>query len=147
MEKRFHKDKHQNKQLESPLIQAELARALMEGVAFRLKRQMDILADAGIPASSVRMVGGPSETEPWPQIVCDILGLPITIVNGSCAGAVGAAIRAGIGAGLFTDTKEAYGKMRFSEKNLEPSVSVQSKYENLYNELKSQRCRIETNLL
>ena len=79
----------------------EIARAIMEGVAYLLKSRIETMSEAGIQASSLTMVGGPSETYPWPQIVCDVLFMELTVVNGSCAGAAGAAILAGIGAGIL----------------------------------------------
>lgn len=111
---------------------ADIARALMEGMAFCLKMQIEKQESSCIRASSVTMVGGPSETHPWPQIVCDILGLPITTVNGLCAGAVGAAIMAGIGVGLYTDVKDANDRMDFPRIIREPSKEVQRINEIMY---------------
>ncbi|MHB1483379.1 MAG: xylulokinase [Saccharofermentanales bacterium] len=80
---------------------SDIARAIMEGAAYLLKENMDVLRDSGLIADSLVMVGGPSETHPWPQIISEILGIEITSANGAFAGAAGAARLAGIGAGKY----------------------------------------------
>ena len=82
---------------------ADIARAIMEGTAYLLRMRIEQLQKACMRVDSINMVGGPSETYPWPQIIANVLGRRVTIVNGSCAGAVGAAVLAGIGAGLYAD--------------------------------------------
>lgn len=116
---------------------ADIARAIMEGTAYLLKNRMDQLKTAGIQASSVVMVGGPSETFPWPQIVCDILGLELTIINGSCAGAAGAAILAGIGAGLYTNVKNALSRTAFEKVTRIPDKAAFEVYKDKYRIFKS----------
>lgn len=99
---------------------SDIARAIMEGTAYLLKEKMDTLKDAEMDVDTIVMVGGPSETHPWPQIMCDILGLKITIINGSCAGAIGTAILAGIGTGMYSDEKDALTKIIFKKEILIP---------------------------
>lgn len=111
---------------------ADIARAIMEGTAYLLRMKMEQLEPAGIRAVSITMVGGPSETFPWPQIVADVLGMDISIINGSCAGAVGAAILAGIGIGLYTDVKDAFNKANFSKLSRIPDKSANEAYKDLY---------------
>ena len=69
---------------------------------------------------------------PWPRIAADILGVKLEIVNGSCAGAVGAALVAGIGAGLFADEKEAWKRMDFEKRILVPDTKAHREYDRLY---------------
>jgi len=111
---------------------AQIARALMEGTAFLLKAQIDKLEAAGMRFSAATMVGGPSETFPWPQIVADVLGMDIRTVNGSCAGAAGAAIIAGIGAGLYTDERDALTQSVFPELVRKPAAQTAAIYQIRY---------------
>jgi xylulokinase len=113
---------------------ADIARALMEGTAYLLKMHMDRLETEGFKVSSITMVGGPSETFPWPQIVSDVLGMELCIINGSCAGAAGAAILAGIGIGLYADARDAFQKTSFTKNTLTPDKSAHEAYKNLYRE-------------
>jgi len=115
----------------------DIARAIMEGVAFLFAEKTGMLENSGVCAESVSMVGGPSETYPWPQIVCDILGKKMTITNGNCAGAAGAAILAGIGTGIYKDEKDALNKMAFEKKIMTPDQSACRIYKELFREFKS----------
>jgi xylulokinase len=91
----------------------DIARAIMEGTCHLLKRRMDSLREAGIAADAIALAGGPSETHPWPQILSDVLGMDLTVRNGSCAGAAGAAILAGIGVGLYASESDAWRRLSF----------------------------------
>ncbi len=113
---------------------AEIARALMEGTAYLLKRQLDRLEVAGMRFASATLVGGPSETHPWPQIVADVLGLDVCTVNGSCAGAVGAAIVAGIGAGRYADERDALKQLAFPKLTRPPDRETAPVYRDRYRE-------------
>ena len=112
---------------------ADIARAVMEGTAYLLRMRIEQLQQAGMRVDTVSMVGGPSETYPWPQIIADVLGRRVTIVNGSCAGAVGAAVLAGIGAGLYANEREAYAGMNFEKRVLNPDKKAHEEYTRIYN--------------
>jgi len=111
---------------------ANIARALMEGTACLLRMKLEQLQRAGLPAHTITMVGGPSETTPWPQIVTDVLGKELTVVNGSCAGAVGSAILAGIGIGLYRDERDAWQQTAFPRMTKTPDKAATHQYEELY---------------
>jgi xylulokinase len=114
--------------------QEEISRAVMEGTAFELKRKIQELAKAGISAERITMVGGPSESPIWPLIVAEILGLELRLINGQNAGAIGAAILAGIGVGMFKDELEAFSTMKENVTCLSPSTSAVSRYSSIYEE-------------
>lgn len=78
-----------------------IARGIMESVVKMLKTDFDRLEKGGIKAASAVMVGGPTECPLWTQVIEEITGMPVSIVNGAYAGAVGAAITAGTGAGIW----------------------------------------------
>jgi len=70
-----------------------ISRALMEGAAELLNEKIKTLASNGIKFNSAVMVGGPSKSPIWPQIVEEITGINLT-VGSQHAGAQGAAIMA-----------------------------------------------------
>lgn len=86
----------------------EIARAIMEGSVRVLKKQLDRAEAVGIHAHSAVMVGGPSENPLWTEIIEDICGLSVRISRGAHAGAVGAAVLAGIGAGIYRNEADAH---------------------------------------
>ncbi len=112
----------------------EISRAVMEGAAFEMRRKIQELAGAGIPAERITMVGGPAESPVWPRILSEITGLELWLLNGQNAGAVGAAILAGIGAGIFRNEVEAFSGMEKYAICISPSASARSLYTSLYKE-------------
>lgn len=84
-----------------------IARAIMEGTVNLLKAKLDMLASHGISASSAVMVGGPSEEPLWIEIIEEMCGIPVRVIHGAVAGAVGAAVIAGIGIGIYKDEYDA----------------------------------------
>ncbi len=87
---------------------ADLARATLEGVACQVADL--ILAmnqDLGAPLSEVRADGGMARSDPFLQFQADLLGLPIRRSPQTESTALGAALLAGIGAGLWPDVHAA----------------------------------------
>lgn len=81
---------------------ANLSRAVMEGAARLLSGKLRELKAQGFIYDHAVMVGGPSRSRIWPAIVADVTGLEVTVA-GRSAGARGAALLAGVGAGLQGD--------------------------------------------
>jgi xylulokinase len=78
----------------------------MEGAARLLNDKILKLKEQGFRYDRAVMVGGPATSPIWPRIVAEITGMTVT-VGGRSAGAQGAAILAGIGAGLYRDECDA----------------------------------------
>jgi len=110
----------------------EISRALMEGAAFEIRRLMERLDKAGITTEEATMVGGPTESPIWPQIVADVTDYHFKLINGQTAGAVGAAILAAIGYGLFNSEQEAFQAMGGSGRTVRPDSRRVRQYNFLY---------------
>lgn len=93
----------------------DIARAIMEGTVALLKERLDMLAGKGISATSAVMVGGPSEDPYWIELIQAICGIDVRVVHGQFAGAVGAAIIAGVGVGEYASEEAAHDKFRKQE--------------------------------
>ena len=68
----------------------------------------------------------------WPQIFADCLGVPISVAEAGETGALGAAIGAGIGGGLFADYEEGVARMTRIRQVFEPDMSMKSHYDIRY---------------
>ncbi len=86
----------------------DIARAIMEGTVHLLHKQLSRVKNLGIDLSSAVMVGGPSVDPLWHKLIEEICGVTVRVSRGANAGAVGAAMLAGIGTGLFKDELSAY---------------------------------------
>jgi xylulokinase len=87
---------------------AHLTRAVLEGVAFGLKDSFGLLRDTGLEeARQVRASGGGVKGALWRQILADVLETELVTVNTSEGAAYGAALLAGVGAGIWADVPAA----------------------------------------
>ena len=88
--------------------QAALVRAVMEGVAFGLKEKLEF-SSKGSSANSleVRLAGGGARSRIRRQIVADVTGHPVRRLECIDASALGAALLAAVGCGIFSDLVEA----------------------------------------
>lgn len=85
-----------------------IARAIMEGTIRLLQEKLEGLAEKGISAYRGIMVGGPSEDPYWIELMQEMCDIRLKVVHGKFAGAVGAAVLAGIGADVFESEKQAW---------------------------------------
>ena len=86
---------------------AHLLRALYEGVVFGHLNHIEKLRKAGGQINTARLAGGGSRSEVWSQMFADTIQVPMEISDGNELGARGAALSAGIGAGIYRDYAEA----------------------------------------
>ncbi len=87
---------------------AHMTRAVLEGVAFGIKDSFTLIREAGLGAiEQVRISGGGAKSPLWRQIMADVLGVELVTVNTTEGAAYGAALLAGVGAGLYGDVPAA----------------------------------------
>jgi xylulokinase len=87
---------------------AELARAVLEGVAYSAKLVMQSLtASAGVAPKIVHHSGGGSASDLWCQIRADVFGVPVRRTASRDAGVIGAALIAGVGTGIYESLQAA----------------------------------------
>ena len=110
----------------------EILKGMTEGVIFDLKEYIDSLPPTGINITDFRVVGGGSKSNVWIQTCADILGLPLSRPEITESGAIGSAITAGVGIGVFPSFKEGVASMVRLERNFAPNPQIQSKYENRF---------------
>ena len=111
---------------------ADVARAIMEGAAFAMRRRIAELEELAIPARRIVMVGGPAESPVWPRIVSDVTGLRLELLNGQTAGALGGAILAGVAAGVFADERAGFAALGGESQRISPHPGRCRLYEDLY---------------
>jgi L-xylulokinase len=107
---------------------ADLARAVLEGVAFGHRSHIDNLVAVGAEASRARLTGGGARNAFWSQMFADILGMRIEIPDAEETGARGAALAAGVGIGVYRDIDEAMEKAAGVARSYEPDVELAQVY-------------------
>jgi xylulokinase len=109
-----------------------LARAVMEGVAFSLREALEISLSLGGQVARVIAAGGAMDSDVWRGIMADVLGLPLQRSSLTELTGVGAAVLAGIGAGVYTDAEDARRRaVRYGDVT-EPDAGRSAVYNELY---------------
>jgi xylulokinase len=106
---------------------AALARAVLEGVAFAIDDQLELLRSGGAPVTELRVSGGDTRLASWTRIKADVLGIPVRTVPGDAA-VSGVAMLAGLGAGIYRDPAEAIDRCVRPDPPVEPDPAARSAY-------------------
>jgi xylulokinase len=86
---------------------AHVIRAVLEGVAFSLRDSFEIFSDLDVPVASIRVGGGGARSAEWRAIQAGVYGRSVSTVRAEEGAAHGAAILAGVGAGVWPSVPEA----------------------------------------
>lgn len=110
---------------------AHLTRAVMEGVVFSLRQCLDIVRELGVPVTEIRAIGGGARNPLWVQMQADVYGIPVTRMAIDEGPAYGAALLAGVAAGVFGDVYEACGSVEVGG-TAQPEPEAAAAYEQTY---------------
>jgi xylulokinase len=110
-----------------------LLRAVYEGIAYNLRWMIEIVEQKfKYPLPVLRLIGGGVQGKPWMQIIADVTGRRVeTVADPLEAGAVGIALTAGVGLGVYPDF-EALKKIVGVGGEFEPQKSNAECYDGLY---------------
>lgn len=86
---------------------SDFYKALMEGVTYEMKVNLEVLGKFGIHPKKIYATGGGSNAKVWMQIKADILNRPISSLSAKEVGACGTCMLVGVGIGLYKDLDEA----------------------------------------
>ena len=120
--------------LTSRHTKGHFARAVMEGVAFSLRQVYDLILSVGDGVSSDEIVlaGGGANSPVWRRIFADTFNLPVRTVYGSAeGGSFGAALAAGVTAGIWPNLEATVPLIR-PESKTEPEAANVPIYEAQY---------------
>ncbi len=84
-----------------------VVRAILEGVAFSLRDSFTLFAEMGVPVRNIRLGGGGARSSLWRQIQADVYGHQVEVLEAEEGAAYGAAILAGVGAGVWNSVDAA----------------------------------------
>jgi xylulokinase len=107
-------------------------RAVLEAVAFMLRRNLELLAQAGATATEIRSHGGGARSPLWSQVKADVCGRPIVTLAGEDAAVRGDAMLAGVAVGAFKDLAAAEGALVTTGDRFEPDPANHAAYDDAY---------------
>ena len=101
---------------------ADMARAVLEGVVFNHMWHIGALTST-FDLQEARLTGGGSRNATWSQMFADAIGLPLVVTEAEESGALGSAMCAGIGVGMFSSVQEAARVLVRIRRTFEPDAS------------------------
>jgi L-xylulokinase len=97
--------------LDGQLKRGHVIRSIYEGIAFSHRTHIEKLMKHRKLPEIARIAGGAARSDVWVQMFADILNMPIEITRGTELGTMGAALCAGVGAGIFSDIGDGVDRM------------------------------------
>ncbi|MGD2155424.1 MAG: FGGY-family carbohydrate kinase [Anaerolineales bacterium] len=110
----------------------DVLKGIIEGAAFYLKEVVDSLPETGIQIEDYRVVGGGSQSDVWVQTCADIFGKAFIRPVITEAGALGAAIIAGVGSKVFKSYPQGVAAMVKPQHTFEPDLILHERYQARY---------------
>jgi len=111
---------------------AHLVRSILEGVAFSLRDSLEIFKELDIPVEQIRASGGGSRSFLWRQIQADIYGKELVTLRTSEGSALGAALLAGVGAGIYSSVEESAREAIQVKECMAPKPEQVARYDSYY---------------
>jgi len=112
---------------------AHFTRAMMEAVAYMLRRDLEGLQGLGAGTSELRVLGGGAKSRLWSQIKADVCNLPVIIPSHQEAAVMGAAMLAAVGFGYYADIASALKAMTRPGSRVEPNPANRALYDDIFN--------------
>jgi xylulokinase len=122
----------------------DVAKAILEGLAFELRNNLEAMLSCGMHIEELVAVGGGAKSAVWLQLKADILNRPLRTLRCREAACLGAALLAGAAAGVYRNLEEAVAQTVQFEREFVPlpdHVAVYSEryatYQQLYPSLRA----------
>ena len=107
-------------------------RSVLEAVAFMLRRNVELVARAGAPATEIRSHGGGARSRLWNQVKADACGLPVVTLEGEDAAVRGDAMLAGVAVGVYPDLAAADAALVAARDRFEPDPANRAAYDDAF---------------
>ncbi len=115
---------------------ADMTQAMLEGVAFAIRDSFEVAKglDVAVPRSNI--CGGGSKSPLWRQIVANVLGVPLDIVETSEGPGYGGALLAMVSCGAYPSVADACAALVHIKDTVEPDAALTAKYEARYQQFR-----------
>lgn len=115
---------------------ADMVQAVLEGVAFAIKDNVEIAKAQGIHLQSSGLCGGGAKSELWQKIIANVLNIEITVLQTEQGPGYGAAMLAMVGCGELCDVKACAERFVKIKKTILPDPEIAARYAVQYNKYK-----------
>ena len=111
---------------------AHIIRAILESIAFMLRRNIELMENLGVEVREIRSLGGGSRSSLWNQIKADVTSRVIRTLRTEEAASLGVATLAGVASGLFKSIEEGCLMMVQLKGEYHPDPENERVYDKLY---------------
>jgi sugar (pentulose or hexulose) kinase len=111
---------------------SDLVRAIMEGIAMEIRKNIEVMKSLGTPMEEIRVTGGMTRNPDFNQIQADVFGLPVLTCRIEESTSLGCAILAGVGVGVFNNVPDAADRMVQVAKRYEPNLENKRTYDKMF---------------
>ncbi|MCQ2429389.1 MAG: xylulokinase [Clostridia bacterium] len=118
--------------LSATTTRAQMSRAVMEGVAFALRDCLEVAKAGGVMPAAATLCGGGAKSRVWRQIMADVLGLPVNILQTEQGPSLGGALLAMVGAGEYASVEAAAAACVRVSETIMPDPAASARYEDKY---------------
>jgi xylulokinase len=111
---------------------AHIARAVMEGVVFGMRQGLALMLDLGVTPDRIIASGGATQHPLWLHLQADMFNRPLYQTTTVEAAAVGAALLAGVGMGVYVDVADAVAQaVQYADAVVMPNAENAARYASL----------------
>lgn len=111
---------------------ADMLQAVLEGVAFGLRDSLEVARSSGLEITKTKICGGGAKSPLWRKMIANIMNLTVETIESEEGPALGGALLAAVGCGVFRDTKEAAEAVVKVTGQETPDPALVSRYEERY---------------
>lgn len=110
----------------------QMTQAVLEGVVFALRDSCEVARAQGIQIDKTRICGGGAKSPLWKMMVANILNMTVETPEAEEGPAMGGAMLAAVGCGVFASVEEAAAKIVKVRETLDPDPEIAARYEEKY---------------
>lgn len=107
---------------------ADITRAILDGVAYEMRINLEAVRSGGLAVDKFRAIGGGSRSDAWCQTKADVTGLPVEALDVAEAGCLGVAMLAGAATGVWPSLDDAVAQLVRVRKSFEPNAAQHELY-------------------
>lgn len=111
---------------------AHLIRAVLEGISYSQLECVDVFREMGVSIDNMMICGGGARSNVWRQMFADLYGCPVSTIKAEQGGALGVAILAGVGAGIYKDLEETCSRLIVKNQTHSPVMENNKEYKKYY---------------
>jgi xylulokinase len=111
---------------------SNLIRAVMEGVAYSQLECVDVFREMGVSIDDMMVCGGGGRSRVWRQMLADMYACPVNTTHADEGPALGAAILAGVGSGIYSTVEQGCSEIIRKNTTQQPDMRNHKIYEGYY---------------